>query len=323
MPLLLRKHRSYVMITKNNYCMIKLKKIEKDKDISLNLKYSQNYLVNNNLVKKLVESFIDKDDDVIEIGPGKGIITKELVKKSNSVIAIELDNKLYNVLNEDLKFDNLRLINGNFLEQNISNIQKYKIFSNIPFQITSKIINKITNYQNHPIESLLIIQKEAAKKYMGLPYQKYESMRSLLLKPNFDMFIRYNFDKMDFHPIPDVDIVLFHIIEKKPDFDNMDYINYRNFITYIYNSKGVCIKEKLGNLFSYQQIKRLSKDLKINLNSNYTSIEYCIWKDIFEYYKIGVADEKKIIVNEYYKKYCYNQNKLDKQYKSHKRKSKK
>lgn len=286
-----------------------------------NLKNSQNFLVNRKLVSDLVGiSSINSEDLVIEIGPGKGIITKCLLEKANKVIAIELDLNLYDELKKAIPDDKVEFILGDFLRYDLPTNDSYKIFANIPFQITSQIISKITEHNNKPIDSYLILQKEAAMKYMGIPYQQSESLRSLLLKPHFDITVEHQFKRNDFKPVPSVDIVMIRMSSKHSELRNEEYAVYQDFLAYLYDSpKNVTMKKALADLFSYTQIKRLSKDNGFKLDDNYTVIDYSQWINIFRYFLIGVSDEKKQIISGRYNKLKTQQSRLKKQHRSRKR----
>lgn len=112
---------------------------------------SQNFLCNRQLVKQLIrDSSIGKNDTVLEIGAGQGIITQELLEASKQVLAIELDAKLLQDLRHKfMRIANLTLIQGNFLETPLPN-QPYKVFSNIPFSITGEVIRKLLQSPNPP-----------------------------------------------------------------------------------------------------------------------------------------------------------------------------
>ena len=136
-----------------------------------NLGYSQNFLVNPTLVSELVKrSGIKPDDLVYEIGPGRGIITEQLAKNCQQVIAIEHDKKLFSELIVKFRvLKNIKLISGDFLKFDLPSTGHYKIFANIPFDLTAEIINKLTMASNPPTVSYLIVQEEAARKYAGQP----------------------------------------------------------------------------------------------------------------------------------------------------------
>lgn len=170
------------------------KYILKKYGITANKSLGQNFLINDLVVQKIVEGAeISKEDLIIEIGPGLGTLTKELLEKAGKVIAIELDKRmleiltdrfnLYNnfeLINEDvLKVDLYKLIKQN-LEQDIqnptsnlepptSNLKHAKIVANLPYYITTPIVMKLLE-EKLPIDSITImIQKEVADRLIEKP----------------------------------------------------------------------------------------------------------------------------------------------------------
>ena len=249
--------------------------------------YSQNFLVNKQLINKLVNnSSITEEDIVYEIGAGTGIITDELVKRCKKVVAFEIDNNLYQKLKVKYKNeDKLNLINKNFLDSLLPN-EVYKVFSNIPFNITADIIKKLTLSDTSPIDTYLIVQKEAAFKFIGKPISIINSQVAILIKPWFDLKIIYSFNKSDFSPKPGVNIVLLRIVKKdKPDIDYKQKSQYQDFISYSFNQ--------------YKPNKKPGE------------IEYKTWIKLFNEF-VKLPDNKKSKVNGLYEKLIKQQSKLSK-----------
>ncbi len=171
--------------------------------------YGQNFFKDTNLVAELVSlANISPEDIVYEIGPGEGIITKELAKVAKEVIAIEIDKELYLKLKEKLNdYPNVNLINADFLKYKILD-DEYKVFSNIPFNITANVVRKLLSENNPPNETCLVLQKESANKFTGTPK---ETQFSVLAKPWFKFEVLRKFNKSDFEPEPSVDTVLLKI----------------------------------------------------------------------------------------------------------------
>lgn len=157
------------------------KMIMKKYGIAANKSLGQNFLINEEVVTQIVErAEISKDDLIIEIGPGLGTLTKQLLEKAGKVIAIELDKRMieiltdrfelyenFEVINEDvLKVDLQRLIEKNLESGQLKNA---KIVANLPYYITTPIIMKLLE-EKLPIESITVmIQKEVADRLIELP----------------------------------------------------------------------------------------------------------------------------------------------------------
>jgi 16S rRNA A1518/A1519 N6-dimethyltransferase RsmA/KsgA/DIM1 with predicted DNA glycosylase/AP lyase activity len=202
--------------------------------------YSQNYLRSPGLVDKLIRSSsIGEYDTVLEIGSGRGIITGRLSKVARSVIGIERDKNLYRYLSKLYgKVGNIKLYCTNILYFNLPTFP-FKVFANIPFIITASLIRKLTSDKNFR-EGYLVVQKEAAKKFIGMPYSYENSMMSILLKPYFGISIFHEFARTDFHPVPNVDTVMIRIIRLRyPIIESFNKALFKNFIMYTFNRSKV------------------------------------------------------------------------------------
>lgn len=195
-----------------------------------NLSDSQNFITNRKLIHRII-GFADfhASDTVIEIGTGKGHLTEELCRKAGMVCSVEIDRKLYTSAGKRLaQFSNLKLIYGDFLKYDLPSKGDYRVFANIPYFITTQIIDKLTQAPNPPSDIWLVMEKGAAKRFIGIPK---ETKKSLLLKVNWDMKIRYHFRREDFHPMPGVDSVLVHFAGKAmPDLNRSEYCEFQKFL---------------------------------------------------------------------------------------------
>ena len=97
------------------------------------------------------------------------------------------------------------------MKYRLPNKGDYKVFANIPYNLTTKIVKKLTEDAHPPSEMWLVMEKGAAKRFMGMPK---ETKYSLLLKRRWKLEIIYYFSREDFHPKPSVDSVLLHFIRK-------------------------------------------------------------------------------------------------------------
>ncbi|OGM13796.1 hypothetical protein A3A76_04770 [Candidatus Woesebacteria bacterium RIFCSPLOWO2_01_FULL_39_23] len=202
--------------------------------------YSQNYLRSPKLITKLIRnSSIGKNDTVLEIGAGRGIITQELVKFAGKVIAVEIDDNLYRELNK--KFYEVRncvTLHCNILDYNLPQYP-YKVFANIPFIITADIIRKLT-FDNNFQEGYLVVQNEAAKKFIGKPLDHRNQMMATLLKPWFDISLFWRFEKSDFVPTPKINTTMIRISKVTTPLINKSYaMLYRDFVLYKYSRSKV------------------------------------------------------------------------------------
>ncbi len=151
-------------------------------NISANKNLGQNFLIDEQVVENIIEAAkISQEDVVIEIGPGLGTLTSKLLEKAKKVIAIELDNKMINILkdrfslyknftllNEDvLKINFDKLINEQNIEQNA-----IKIVANLPYYITTPIIMKLLEEKVPAQNITVMVQKEVADRLTAIPGEK-------------------------------------------------------------------------------------------------------------------------------------------------------
>lgn len=200
---------------------------------------SQNFITNNKLIHRIIRlTDIHANDTVLEIGTGKGHLTEVLCETAGSVNSVEIDRKLYELATKRLaQCTNLKLICGDFLKYNLPAKGDYKVFSNIPYFITTQIIEKLTCAANTPTDIWLVMEKGAAKRFIGIPK---ETKKSLLLKVNWNMKILYHFRREDFHPMPAVDSVLVHFSRKRvSELDKNEYREFQKFIEHALKY-GIC-----------------------------------------------------------------------------------
>ncbi len=158
---------------------------------SFQKKFGQNFLVDANILNKIVDSAdIYKDDCVIEIGPGIGTLTQYLAESAGEVIAVEIDKNLIPILNETLSgYENVTIINGDILKTDINKLvcernqgRPVKVIANLPYYITTPIIMGL--FESHvPLSSITImVQKEVADRIQSGPGTKDYGVLSLAVQ---------------------------------------------------------------------------------------------------------------------------------------------
>jgi 16S rRNA (adenine1518-N6/adenine1519-N6)-dimethyltransferase len=161
--------------------------------IRLSKSLGQNFLCDNNVVHKVIDSAdISKDDLVIEIGPGGGSLTELLAQKAGRLAAVEIDKRLMPLLEERLSpYDNITLINNDILKIDISKdilslfpgYRSYKVVGNLPYYITTPIMMKFLEYSIKPEIMVIMMQKEVADRICAGPGSK--DYGSLTIAVNF------------------------------------------------------------------------------------------------------------------------------------------
>ena len=260
------------------------------------LSHSQNFLKNPKFVGILIDrTDIEKDDLVIEIGPGKGIITAELSKRAGKVIAIEYDANLVKSLKESFSnHPNVEIVEANFIHWKLPN-HRYKVFSNIPFNMTADIVNKLLSAKKPPKTAYLIMQDKAAGRFMGPPYGP-TSQTSVLLQPFYDMKIITKIDRKKFYPVPNVNVVLSKFKKREEVLINSKYQSlYKDFVVYGYNQWKPTLLEAFRGIFTEKQLNVIAQNLKLGgLKPSELTLDQ--WLKIFEtFIKLVPQDKKNLI----------------------------
>lgn len=190
----------------------------------------QNFLKSNIALRKIIEAGeLTKDDVVIEIGPGKGALTEQLLANSLQVIAIEKDSELIEVLQNkfanEIKNKKLILVEDDCLNFDPKNYKleasTYKLIANIPYNITGAILKKFLTEQNQPESMVLMVQHEVAKRIVA--GDKKESILSISVKAYGEPKMIMKVPARYFSPSPKVDSAVIAIknISRK-NFPNPD-----------------------------------------------------------------------------------------------------
>ena len=248
---------------------------------------AQNFLTKRHLAARIVkESSINPEDTVYEIGPGRGILTSELVKRAKRIIAVEKDHVLYLKLKKKFEcIDNVLIYNADFLTLTTRE-RHYKVFANIPFNITSAIIRNLLYASNPPDEAYLIVQREAAEKFIGIPKT---SLFSVLIKPWFRLKIIRSFRRTDFSPVPNVDVVMLYIEKRNPSLVSaIDASMYEKFIKCGFGTWRKNLKSNYKHIFTHRQWKRLSRDLEFPIHACPSDLRFNQWLGLFEFFRKNI-----------------------------------
>lgn len=243
---------------------------------------SQNNLHNTNLVRKLISiSSITLDDTVLDIGAGKGILTKELSLVTGKTIAIEIDPVLANGLKKQFNsVENVEVRCCDFLKMQLPN-QPYKVFSNIPYTFTSEIIRKLVWSKNSAEDIFMVVQKEAAQKLLGIPNS---NLFSIILNVEYEVSILHYFKRSDFSPMPSVDSVLLRLQRRSsPVVDSKHLVSFKDFTAYGYLKHSQSVLKGLLNIFSYYELMKVSKACNIDLDQKSSTLIASDWVRIFNF----------------------------------------
>lgn len=178
-------------------------------------KLGQNFLIDKNIQKKIINACEVHDTDVIlEIGPGRGELTVSLAEAARRVYAIELDSGLCEVLKEKLtNHKNVRIINQDILRTDLKNIldkgeEPIKVIGNIPYYISSPIIEHLLRFREMISEIFITVQKEFARRVCAKPGTKDYGSFSCFVQYYTQPKIIFQIKRGSFFPVPDVNSCL-------------------------------------------------------------------------------------------------------------------
>lgn len=189
-------------------------------------KFGQNFLVEPNIIKKVVEQ-INEDSIVVEIGAGLGAITQAAADKAKQVVAYEIDSDLVEILNENLKdYKNIKIINEDFLKVDFESFlnlydQKVTIVSNLPYYITTELLTKVLLSSNKIDKIIAMMQKEVADRFTKNEKGKDYNVLQVMAEYYCDIKTLNKVSKNNFIPIPKVDSEIL-IFEIKEDYKKVD-----------------------------------------------------------------------------------------------------
>ncbi|MDQ5958058.1 MAG: Ribosomal small subunit methyltransferase [Patescibacteria group bacterium] len=222
----------------------------------------QNWLVSQSALGKIVEAAdIKPGEKILEIGPGKGTLTEYLLNSGANVIAIEKDHRLTLPLQEkfekEIESGQLTLLEADALQlpaDLLSDLGNYKLVANIPYYITGEIIRNFLESDHQPQKAVLMVQKEVAKRIVGLTNPKSssdnrikESILSISVKVYGRPSIAGIVPKGAFRPIPNVDSAILVISDINKNFFNN--INEKDFFKVVkqgFSQKRKLLKSNLG-----------------------------------------------------------------------------
>lgn len=224
--------------------------------------YGQNFLINSKIIQEIISNAkITNKSNILEIGPGDGALTKEIIKKKpKNYIAVEIDTTLKEKLENIFKDTNYKLIFENAL-----NFDEKKYFSkntivisNLPYNISIPLLIKWTHQcaqQKWCDKFILMFQKEVAERIISSENSKKYGRITLLCSAFFKIQKLFDVDKKNFHPVPKVDssILIFKpLTKKKISYNDINILEKLSLL--FFNNRRKKIKKKIQSLYSKKVI---------------------------------------------------------------------
>lgn len=248
------------------------------------VQYAQNFLTSRRLVAHLLDrADIGPADTVLEIGPGRGIITDALAQRCRRVVAVEKDPLLAVALRERFAATpNVTCHHGDILHFPLPRTPyrtPYKVFANIPFNSTAAIVGKLTLDRCPPDDAYLIVQREAAARFLGQPR---ETLAAILLKPWFAPSVVYQFQRGDFTPAPRVDVVMLRLRKRGPPrVAPADRQLFRDFAVYLFTAWQPSLGHALAAICGVKHTGARLREAGIAPNATPTLVPCERWLSLF------------------------------------------
>ncbi|KXB58468.1 16S rRNA (adenine(1518)-N(6)/adenine(1519)-N(6))-dimethyltransferase RsmA [Gemelliphila asaccharolytica] len=231
--------------------------ILKKYDFHFKKSLGQNFLVDSNILTKIVESAkIDNKTLVLEIGPGIGSLTEELAKKAKKVISFEIDNRLIPILKDTLSpYKNIEIINQDILKVDVDsviekqeeNYEKVVLVANLPYYITTAIITHLLENTKKISSYVVMMQKEVANRLSAKVGTKDYNSLTILLNYYTNVSYLFTVPKKVFIPAPNVESAVVEIITKSKKDEEIDEKTFFNFVRNCFSQRR---KTLLNNLIS-------------------------------------------------------------------------
>jgi len=242
----------------------------------------QNFLKEDTIINKIVSLLNVKEKDlIIEIGPGKGALTKKLVNLSAKLICVEIDKDMHPFL------DNLncQIIYEDILSLDLKSLANFKqyeniyVIGNLPYYITTPIMQKLIESNINIKEMIFMVQKEVAQRFTAKAGVSEYGYMSLYLNYYYDVFYEFTVESKYFLPEPKVDSAIIKLIKKHKRY-NIDEKKYFSFLKEAFALKRKTLKNNLKN-YDWNKIVPILKAHNLDVNVRAEEISQEIFIEIF------------------------------------------
>jgi 16S rRNA (adenine1518-N6/adenine1519-N6)-dimethyltransferase len=252
--------------------LLSVKKIKPNKTLG------QNFLVDKNIVDKIINSINFKTKQtILEIGPGLGVLTKELENRTNDITVVEIDKLMVDILKTQLK-DSTKIVNQDILKFDFKILGPINktIVGNLPYYITTEIIEKIYEYSTFVEEFILMIQQDVATKILNLKQGKDLSFVSIISNYAFDVELISDVSRNCFYPVPNVDSTVLKMKSKKIAL--VDLLSFKNFTIKLMKQRRKTVLNNLKEMYSVEVANKIlqQSDLEPSIRAEKLSMSQII-----------------------------------------------
>lgn len=230
----------------------------------------QNFLNDPNILRKICSAAkLHQEDEVIEIGPGKGSLTQHLAQAAGKVTAIEKDKRLKTFLDEKfVESVNIRFVYEDVLKTDLVRFcdgGKVKLVSNLPYNISTQILLKLLDERELFSRIVVMLQKEVAQRISSVKGRKSYGSLSVLLQSCFSVELAFGVSRHAFYPVPEVDsaVVVLDPLEE-PVFSVPGEKVFRTVTRHAFSSRRKTIRNSLSSFFEREMVERALSDSGID-----------------------------------------------------------
>lgn len=205
-----------------------IKKVMKQQGFHTKKRFGQNFLIDQNIVRKIIQSAeLGPDQWVLEIGPGLGVLTTLMASEAEQVVAMEIDTDLVAILEKELTASNIKIVEGDALALDWGELlkgqgwqgQRIKLVANLPYYLTTPLVMKALE-SNLPFTAIVVmVQKEVALRMLASPDSKDFGVLSLAVQYYSEVSFVQNVPRTVFIPSPAVDSAVVKLEPRPPQMD--------------------------------------------------------------------------------------------------------
>lgn len=234
---------------------------------------SQNFLIDGNIIRKIADlADVQNGDHVLEIGPGPGALTEELLKRGAKVLAIEMDSGFAEKLKRFESLGSLTVLREDILAVDLEKIivhgNPVKVISNLPYHITTPIIAKLLSTKDLFSSITVMVQDEVGRRFTGSPKTKDYSSITVFL--SFFADVRYGFKvkRTCFIPSPKVDSAVVIIHPKEPPIANgEEQKRFLELVRMAFNQRRKTLRAALNKLYPKEQTQEALEKASLSINA--------------------------------------------------------
>lgn len=239
-------------------------------------KYGQNFLTSDTISECIIDSIKPKENDlIIEIGPGGGALTKKLKRYNCPIIAYEIDKDTSKFL-KNIEDEKTKIIYEDFMSAKVKEeLQKYEynnlyIIGNLPYYITTPILERIIDLKIAPKEVVIMVQKEVADRFLAKTKTKDYGYMTVLLNYHFDITKVVDVPRKHFNPMPNVDSAVVKLSKKNSP--KADYDKFKQLLKDSFQFKRKTINNNLKK-YDLEKVKNILESHGYSLSSRAEEID--------------------------------------------------